>query len=311
MGNQAGSISNRTTMESPERSPESDFYGDDSKSTPTTSTSANTSSQQAIALATTNQEPSTEAPIFSDSDDGASDVSMHAESDDEAEPITHIKESFVVTSKQHSQSTASADNKGAESRKRKYSTSSEIPNGHLESEADQEDCKRLKPDGDIQLHEPSAPLDRSLLPAEIWHNVFTFCPPRVLGQLLRVNKVFNAYLNPSPSNRALVPLLTSALKLLSPDSIWAASRKLLNLLGMPSPLSGKSELDMWKMASGSMCEFCSKKRLASPAFPVDQWHSGPGENGVVPVWQFGVSICGKCLEAKSVKVGLFLVCSYL
>ncbi|XXG99088.1 ARP2/3 actin-organizing complex subunit Sop2 [Hypoxylon texense] len=47
----------------------------------------------------------------------------------------------------------------------------------------------------------ACPLDKSLLPAEIWHRIFTFTPPRTLGNLLCVNKLFNAYLIPQSSYR--------------------------------------------------------------------------------------------------------------
>ncbi len=167
--------------------------------------------------------------------------------------------------------------------------------------------KRLKPDDALQkfrTKEGHLPKDKSLLPAEIWHHIFTFCPPRVLGRFLQVKKSFNAYLDPSSPGLSVDPLSTSAVLLLSPDTIWRASRQVINLHGLPAPLSGKSELDMWKISCGSLCQFCGKTGQTSLAVLTDQWHPGPGEDGVVPIWPFGVRTCGSCLQKQSTKVGL-------
>ena len=142
---------------------------------------------------------------------------------------------------------------------------------------------------------------RSLLPAEIWHHIFTFCSPRVLGQVLRVNKSFHSYIGFS-SNTSILAQPKSSLKPLQADEIWRASRKRF-LPGAPGPLSKCSELDMWRLACGSLCQFCNRKHEVDQRIPKDQWHPGPGEKGVSPIWYFGIRACGPCLKGNSLKVG--------
>jgi hypothetical protein len=60
---------------------------------------------------------------------------------------------------------------------------------------------------------------------------------------------------------------------------------------------------MWKLACSFSCQFCGKKQQPNPQPPIDQWHPGPGENGNVPIWSFGVRTCGPCLQERSSKVG--------
>lgn len=230
-----------------------------------------------------------------------SDVSMPVETDDEDDDF------YGSTPKEHNSEGRSgeAETEAEGSKKRKFSTSSDTPNGQLEREV--EDRKRQRSNGNMQVQGTSSPRDKSLLPAEIWHHVFTFCPPRVLGILLRVNQAFNAYLDPSSSDPSVNPLPRSALKLLSADTIWAASRRLFPLPGMqtmPAPLLGKSELQMWKMVCGSLCQFCFKK--GKVAASVDKWHPGPGENGVSPILSLGIRSCGACLQQNSTKVSILI-----
>ncbi|KAH8791329.1 hypothetical protein F5882DRAFT_400586 [Hyaloscypha sp. PMI_1271] len=63
---------------------------------------------------------------------------------------------------------------------------------------------------------------------------------------------------------------------------------------------------MWKLACGTLCQFCGKKRPTHSTVPMDHWHPGPGENGVTPVWSFGIRACGSCNQARSTKVGNLL-----
>ncbi|KAG9246104.1 hypothetical protein BJ878DRAFT_561979 [Calycina marina] len=149
-------------------------------------------------------------------------------------------------------------------------------------------------------------LDKSLLPTEIWQHIFTFIPPRTLGTLLRINKSFQSCIDPSLP-KYLVSLPDSALQPVTADAIWQASRR-LHHSGMPAPLSGKSELDMWRMACSISCEFCGKKP-ASKSLSHDQWHPGPGEDGVTPVWAFAIRTCGLCLEKQTEKEVALLLSS--
>jgi hypothetical protein len=269
--------------------------------------SPDTSPAQTVPRARENQVASNTNTIsIIDNDDSASDVSMSADSEDEDDenpntsaihvnPVIHVLEQPTYLD----QTNPASDS----SKKRKYPDSTGetlVHNG-----GPHEFRKRLKADEDFQNHwTPDGRLrrDKSLLPAEIWHHIFTFCPPRILGVLLRVNKSFNAYLDPSPLDYPITPLSRSALQLMKPDAIWQASRRLFRP-GMPAPLTRKSELDMWKLACCFSCQFCGKRRSQlNPMLPLDLWRPGPGENGVVPIWSFGIRTCGPCLQQRSSKV---------
>lgn len=240
-------------------------------------------------------------------DDSASDISMSAETDDEDNEALNTSaiqvNSDMHISEQPSLSVPSDPQKDT-SNKRKHSDSREATaNGHESNGLLQDVRKRQKPDdtvGNLGTIEGHLRQDKYFLPAEIWHHVFTFIPPKRLGLLLRVNRSFNASLDPSSSEHSVVALSQSAVQLLKPDAIWRASRRLF-WPGMPAPLNGKSELDMWKLACSTSCQFCGKKKEPNTA-PLDQWHPGPGENGVIPIWPFGIRACGPCLEKRTLKV---------
>jgi hypothetical protein len=76
--------------------------------------------------------------------------------------------------------------------------------------------------------------------------------------------------------------------------------------GMPAPLKGKTELDMWRIVCARSCQFCGNVEVTTAdghaIGEVDPWHRGPGAKGVSPVFPFGIAICGPCLVQKSVKV---------
>ncbi|KAK0122329.1 hypothetical protein ONS95_010571 [Cadophora gregata] len=234
--------------------------------------------------------------IDNDESDSDSDISMSAETDDE-EDNDRLRSIIVVNP---DPAVATPDHAENTSKKRKFSESSGHSNKQPRNGMIDEVRKRLKPDDAVQNHwiEGKLRKDKSLLPAEIWHHIFTFCPAISLCRLMRVNRTFNMYLDPVPYP-PLVPLSKSALWLLSPDNIWRCSRQFINIHGLPTPLLGKSELEMWRMACGSLCQFCGKAR--QPNLVVDQWHPGPGEKGVVPVWAFGIRTCGPCLLKYSIK----------
>lgn len=141
------------------------------------------------------------------------------------------------------------------------------------------------------------------LPAEIWHHVFTFLPPKSLGRLLAINKLFHSYLNPSPS--ATTPSCPttgpSTLLPLKPDAIWQASRR-LHWPRMPSPLKDRSELDMWRLTCSTSCQFCGSKGSLPLSEGKLQWHQGPGAEGVSPVFPLFIVTCGDCLSSKGLKV---------
>lgn len=275
----------------------SDASQDSSDSSSADSTSAD-SPMQALPTMSELRDPTEMASTIDiDDSDSDSDISMSAETDDEEDndrqgSIIVVNPGSAVATPSHNEIT---------SKKRKFSDSAGSSNGQPRNGMIEEVRKRLKPDDAIQNYwTPEGKLhrDRSLLPAEIWHHIFTFCHARSLGCLMQVNKAFNMYLDPSP-HPPLVPLSKSALCLLSSDNIWRYSRQSINLHGLPTPLLGKSELEMWRIACGSLCQFCGKSR--EPNLVVDQWHPGPGEKGVSPVWPFGIRTCGPCLIQQSTK----------
>lgn len=247
-----------------------------------------------------NQAPAAQNISVINNDGSESDVSMSADSDDEDEDglISSTADAGAASSLYAIRSPTEI------SRKRKWPESTgDTPKAYIRSEDPDDLRKRMKAHNPDQRHITlvrASQGERPVLPAELWQYIFTFCHPRSLGRLLRVNKSFNACLDPSSSEVSIVHISKSALKVLMPDVIWQASRRLF-LPGMPTPIAGKSELDMWRLASSMPCQFCHKKPpKAIP--PTDQWHRGPGENGVVPIWSFGIRTCGSCLQQQTSKV---------
>ncbi|KAL2126278.1 hypothetical protein VTI74DRAFT_1270 [Chaetomium olivicolor] len=145
--------------------------------------------------------------------------------------------------------------------------------------------------------------EKTTLPPEVWHHIFTFCPPKSLGNLLAVNKLFNLYLDPASSVQRGTPAAVDtrrALAPLEPNAIWQASRRLF-WPQMPAPLRSKTELEMWRLACSPSCQECGKRSVRRQAGPPDPRHPGPGSEGVAAIWAFGSRMCGPCLLKKSVK----------
>ncbi|KAG8410195.1 hypothetical protein J3459_017303 [Metarhizium acridum] len=141
----------------------------------------------------------------------------------------------------------------------------------------------------------------SRLPAEAWHHVFTFVPPRTLGSLMLVNKQFNSYLDPwsgFKSTHVFGTSSTRSLPKLGPDAIWQASRRLF-WPRMPAALKGRSELEMWRLCCSRACQFCRFRDVSATNNSEGQWSRGPGAKGVSPVFPFFIVSCGRCLSAKS------------
>lgn len=251
-------------------------------------------------------------------EDDMSDVSMSAEteysdSSDDGRADAPPPEPAEHDSKAQSPIAAPLENI---SRKRKVPSDTsdspkEIPQGNRESGHTKRVKLELSPDaalGSIRTPKDRLPSDRSLLPAEIWHHVFTFASPRTLGRLLRVNKIFRAYLDPqSPASAsAIASLSRSVVPLRQPEVIWQASRRLFRPW-MPNPLDEMSELDMWKLSCNFVCDFCDKRQNSVSSISPDQWHSGPGEAGVRPIWAFAIRACGPCLQLRTIKVDDYFI----
>ncbi|ETS01738.1 hypothetical protein M419DRAFT_80212 [Trichoderma reesei RUT C-30] len=139
--------------------------------------------------------------------------------------------------------------------------------------------------------------------AEVWQHIFSFVPPRSLGNLMCVNRLFHRYLDPASTFKVSAPDsdLPSSLPKQSPNTIWRASRR-FHWPSMPSPLSGRSELDMWRLACSRSCQFCGC-RADETDYAGDplRWSRGPGNDTVSPVFQFFVASCGQCLAKNSIK----------
>jgi len=274
-------------------------------STPETATSLATPirpASRSSELPSVSDLPTNMSPGNDGDEDDASDVSMSETEDSDDDSVDYPQgAASMIISQDHTTSSL------VTGQKRKMSLGQGAARG--------EDHKRVKLDlsGDTALasyrdKEGRLHSNRSLLPAEIWHQIFTFTSPRTLGRLLQVNKVFRAYLDPSSSTspHSLASLSISVAQMRAPETIWQASRRLF-LPGMPSPLQGLNELDMWRLACTPTCQFCGRKDQPTSPSPTDQWHSGPGETGVSTIWPFAIRSCGSCLIQNTVKVGVFVL----
>ena len=142
----------------------------------------------------------------------------------------------------------------------------------------------------------------SALPAVLWQHIFCYVPPVVLGRMLSVNHAFNKYLTPGKSEEVPTPLPNSILQPLQAEAIWAVSRRRF-CSGIPRPIHGLNELEMWKLLKGNGCQICAQVKVDIPVTnPLNPWESGPGDTGVRIVWPFGLRCCGRCLQENTQKV---------
>ncbi|KAI1079412.1 hypothetical protein F5B20DRAFT_543449 [Whalleya microplaca] len=242
-------------------------------------------------------------PFESDSDESSSsDVSMsdidkEGEEDEHNEPVSIAHDPTAIGSSSSAplavSSTATFPGQDVSKKRKSPEAVTKLSNIALSN-------KKVKLDGnflDDQASRTAFPSDKSLLPAEIWHRIFTFVPPRALGNLLCANKLFNVYLDPLSSLQCSFPPVLSQTHAsrLKPDAILQASRRRF-WKRMPTPLRYKTELDMWRLACGKRCQFCGQVDSAQPKSPSDQ-----SQSGSQPVWTFGFRICGPCLVEKTVK----------
>lgn len=165
--------------------------------------------------------------------------------------------------------------------------------------------KRSKPNEEFQrpISRTGNPFQSPVLPAELWQHIFCFVPPVFLGRLLHVNHAFRSYLTTGKANEQdSEPVPHSIVQPLTPEAIWAASRRRF-CPGLPKPIRGISELDMWRLLRGRNCQICSETKAPSLTLnPENPWESGPGEKGVRVIWPFAVRCCGKCIQESSEKV---------
>lgn len=155
----------------------------------------------------------------------------------------------------------------------------------------------LKTDIGAQLFSKS-----SALPAVLWQHILCYVPPVFLGNLLRVNHAFNSYLTPGIITDDRRKLLNSRIQPLTAENIWVASRRRF-APGLPRPIHGFQDLDMWRLLRGRECQVCHQTKAAKSAGETDSpWESGPGYSSVRVIWPFGIRCCGACLQNESKKV---------
>lgn len=142
----------------------------------------------------------------------------------------------------------------------------------------------------------------SALRAALWQHVLCYVPPIFLGRILSLNHAFNTYLTPGKWEEDTRPLPNSIMQPLKAEAIWAVSRRRF-CPGLPRPIHGFTELDMWRLLKGSNCQICETVKVDTPVGnPQDPWESGPGDTGVRIVWPFGLRCCGPCLQKNTQKV---------
>lgn len=142
----------------------------------------------------------------------------------------------------------------------------------------------------------------SALPAVLWQHVFCYVPPVFLGRMLSVNHAFNTYLTSGKNEENSMPLPDSIVQPLKAEAIWAVSRRRF-CPGMPRPIHGLNELEMWRLLKGNGCQICDQVKVDTQvANPQDPWESGPGHTGVRVIWPFGLRCCGRCLQEHTQKV---------
>ncbi len=165
-------------------------------------------------------------------------------------------------------------------------------------------AKRSKINGPFQvaIQSTAVPCNVAALPAALWQYIFCFVPPVFLGHLLSVNRTFKSYLTPGNGNQSLAILGHSIVQPLTAEAIWVASRRQF-APGLPRPIHGLQELDMWRLLIGKRCQRCGHVGEVVSAAPSENpWESGPGASGVRVIWPFGVRCCGSCLHHISMKV---------
>jgi hypothetical protein len=147
-----------------------------------------------------------------------------------------------------------------------------------------------------KLASPSALVSSDLrrcagLPPAVWQHIFLFCSLADLGRLMQVNRLFLSYLT-DVHNVSVSKPDSVCLRLLKSESIWASARNALSPRP-PKPLQGFTELQMWQLAWGRDCQFCSTSSSFTPGEKI--WQKGPGTTGVRTIWPFGIRACGPCL----------------
>lgn len=177
--------------------------------------------------------------------------------------------------------------------------------GTEEPSKDWSSKKRIKPNEGSQgsISRTGHPFQSPILPAELWQHIFCFVPPVFLGRLIRVNRAFHAYLTPGKTNEQdSMSKYNVKVPYLGPEAIWAASRRRF-CPGLPKPIRGVHELEMWRLLRGRDCQVCGEMKESNlSSSPENSWESGPGDNGIRVIWPFALRCCGTCIPKVSEKV---------
>ena len=188
--------------------------------------------------------------------------------------------------------------------------------GHHTSERGQDSGNDSQKRAKLRSHDTASPRlrqqiasgknaerDASILPPEMWQQIFTFLPPESLGRLLSVNRRFNSLLDV----RTILPApqihKPGHLRLRPQLSVWLSVRRSL-YPGMPRSLFSMPDPDLWKLFLGRKCQFCGRPDAPGlSGSATTPWNSGPGPERVRLVWPFAVTSCSSCLSTRLVKVG--------
>lgn len=155
----------------------------------------------------------------------------------------------------------------------------------------------------------SIPWACSGLPAQIWREIFAYLPPKSLGQLLLVNRAFHNYLD-VPVKAQTMDLEDDAREyhVARAEQVWTQSRRLYHH-HLPRPLSGHSELQMWRLIGSKACQYCPVQK-SIPSLPegVATGRLTPRLQlqGVRIHWPLAIRTCNSCLKRET-----FTVCAYL
>ena len=134
-------------------------------------------------------------------------------------------------------------------------------------------------------------------PAYLWQHTFKNLSPAMLCRCMRVCKLFRAYL----TNAASAPTRKNAKRSLDSEPVWQQARA-HTYPGMPKPLAGFTELQMYKLMSGTTCETCKKTFPPRAVRPTSVYDAGPGDHGVRVIWPFRLRLCGDCFMNNARKV---------
>lgn len=140
------------------------------------------------------------------------------------------------------------------------------------------------------------------LPPEILQHIFSYVDLFSLGNLVCVNRLFQALLNPKfalPPGSANV----KHLHLRPQGAIWSLAKRRW-LPNMPRSMASMSDYDTLKLVIAKRCQFCGSLPRHGDAHSTSQWSRGPGPDSVRIIWPFRIRSCSSCLHTRIKKVGL-------